>query len=137
MVSTGSARGDAGRLFGKTGTRGRSVGAPGETWSVTATGTLVLVEEPDVALVGAIVIVPLKGLAIGSSVANTVGSTETKICATEPESATPLVVRLEGKPLWLTRSQTGVLVAPPPPPPAEATLAAVTVNGMTSPLDDT
>src|SRR5579864_7879193 len=81
--------------------------------------------------VGASEMTPLKGLDTGSRVASTVGSTVTKIWITEPEIATPLVVRLGGKLLWLTRSQTGVLVPPPPP---EAALVAATLNGMTSPL---
>ena len=90
-------------------------------------------DEPDVE-VGVIVIVPVKGLLIGSSAASVVASSDTKICSTEPDSATPLVVRLGGRPLWFTRSHTGALL---PPDPAPVALPAVTVNGMTLPLEDT
>jgi len=91
--------------------------------------TAAVVEPGVVEPAGVMVIAPLKGLVNGSSVANTVGSIDIKIFVTEPERATPLVVRLGGKPLWLTRSQTAVLLDP--------LLAAVTVNGITSPLEVT
>jgi len=74
-------------------------GGPGDTCRETATVTVGMVVEVAPVLVGAIVMSPLNGLEIGSSVARTVGSMVTKICVTDPDSATPLVVRFGGKPV--------------------------------------